>query len=152
MDAVVISRIETAQLEAAPIRPEWVRAGQPIARCAELSRASDGQAISAVWDCTAGEFDWTFGGDETVHILEGEVIVETEAGPRTLRPGDVALFRAGATCRWRVPVYVKKLAFCREPLPRAALLAIKAARKAKQMLRGGRGSQAAGALAGAAAA
>lgn len=139
MPDVAIATIGTVQLESAPIRPEWVVAGEPVARCAELSRSPDGLAMSAVWDCTAGEFDWTFGGDETVHILEGEVIVQTPTGPRTLRPGDVALFAAGSTCRWQVPVYVKKLAFCREPTPRTALLAARVVRKLKRLV-GGRAS------------
>ena len=136
MHDVTIATIDTAQLEAAPIRLEWVVSGKPEARCAELSRSPDGLALSAVWDCTAGEFDWTFGGDETVHILEGEVVVQTPQGPRTLRPGDVALFPAGSTCRWQVPVYVKKLAFCREPTPRTAMLAARVVRKLKTMIGG----------------
>ena len=144
MTDVAIAAIETAQLEAAPIRPEWIVSGAPVARCAELSRSPDGQAMSAVWDCTAGEFDWTFGGDETVHILEGEVVVQTADGPRTLRPGDVALFTAGSTCRWHVPVYVKKLAFCREPTSRTALLATRIVRGLKRVL--GRGTLSGGLL------
>ncbi|HEV2530489.1 cupin domain-containing protein [Phenylobacterium sp.] len=137
MTDIAISAIDTARLEPAPIRPEWIVSGDPQARCAELSRSGDGLALSAVWDCTAGEFDWTFGGDETVHILQGEVVVQTAEGPRTLRPGDVALFAAGSTCRWRVPVYVKKLAFCREPTPRAAVLATQALRRLKRLVRPG---------------
>jgi len=144
MSHIAIAAIESAQLEPAPIRADWIVDGAPAARCAPLSRSPDGLAMSAVWDCTAGEFDWTFGGDETVHILEGEVTVQTPEGPRTLRPGDVALFAAGTTCRWQVPVYVKKLAFCREPTPRSALLAARVARGLKAML--GRRARPAGLL------
>lgn len=148
MSDVEISCVYAAQLQPAPITPEWVVSGRPVARCAELSRASDGQALSAVWDCTAGEFDWHFDSDETVLILEGEVVIETEEGPRALRPGDVALFRAGTTCRWRVPAYVKKLAFCHELMPKAALRAVRAVRSAKRIL-GGRQRPAPGRLGGA---
>lgn len=135
MKTIVSGAIAGARLEPAPIRPEWIRGGAPQARCAELSRSCDGTAMTAVWDCTAGEFDWHFWGDETVHILEGEVIVDDGSGPRTLRPGDVALFPEGSTSRWVVPAYVKKLAFCRDPIPGAALTAIRGVRKLKAMLK-----------------
>ncbi len=127
--------IDAARLDLAPIEPSWIIAGSPQARCAELTRSRDGTAATFVWDCTAGEFDWTFAGDETVHILQGEVIVDDGSGPRTLRPGDVALFHAGSTCRWRVPAYVKKLAFLRDPIPRPAMLAIRGWRKLKSLAR-----------------
>lgn len=131
MGTISNATIEAARLEPAPIDPAWVRAGAPTARCAELTRSSDGTAATFVWDCTAGEFDWTFPGDETVHILQGEVVVDDGCGPRTLRPGDVALFAAGSTCRWRVPAYVKKLAFLREPIPRPARLVMRVSRRLK---------------------
>ncbi|MBL8573961.1 MAG: DUF861 domain-containing protein [Hyphomicrobiaceae bacterium] len=126
-------------LVAAPIRPEWIRAGAPVARASELSRSRDGTATTHGWDCTAGEFDWFFGGDETVYIIEGEVFVADPAsgGERRLGPGDVALFRAGTWSRWRVPVYVRKLAFCRHPLPAPLGLALRAWRKLWSLARGG---------------
>ena len=128
--------IDAARLQAAPIEPSWIVGGRPQARCAELTRSRDGTAATFVWDCTAGEFDWTFAADETVHILQGEVVVDDGSGPRTLRPGDVALFHAGSTCRWRVPAYVKKLAFLRDPIPRPAMLAIRSGRRLKALTRG----------------
>lgn len=128
--------IDAARLQAAPIEPSWIVGGRPQARCAELTRSRDGTAATFVWDCTAGEFDWTFAADETVHILQGEVVVDDGSGPRTLRPGDVALFHAGSTCRWRVPAYVKKLAFLRDPIPRPAMLAIRSWRRLKALTRG----------------
>lgn len=141
--------IEAARLELAPIEPSWIVAGAPQARCAELTRSRDGAAATFVWDCTAGEFDWSFAADETVHILEGEVIVDDGSGPQTLRPGDVALFHAGSTCRWRVPAYVKKLAFLRDPTPRPAMLAIRGWRKLKGLARGAAPGLAGSAQAGA---
>lgn len=136
MGSIDNAAIATARLDDAPINPSWIIDGEPQARCAELSRSRDGTAATFVWDCTAGEFDWTFAGDETVHILEGEVVVDDGLGPRTLRPGDVALFHAGSTCRWRVPAYVKKLAFLRDPIPAPAMLAMRGWRKLKRLTRG----------------
>lgn len=131
MQAFDTVAIEAARLDAAPIEPSWIVAGAPQARCAELSRSRDGTAATFVWDCTAGAFDWRFATDETVHILEGEVVVGDGPDERTLRAGDVALFHAGSTCRWRVPAYVKKLAFLRDPVPRPAMAAIRAWRRVK---------------------
>ena len=83
---VQAARIDAVVLEPAPINPAWIREGQPVARATQIASSADGTSSTAVWDCTAGSFDWQFGCDETVHILEGEVIV-TEPGqpPRTLR-------------------------------------------------------------------
>jgi hypothetical protein len=137
MGMVVSAQAAEARLEPAPIRPEWVLEGQPQARSVLLSGAADGMAMTAVWDCTAGAFNWFFGGDETVHILEGEVIVDDGSGPRTLGPGDVAFFPAGTWARWEVRSYVKKLAFCRDPLPGAVLALVRAVRRLKSLVRKG---------------
>ncbi|HEY8571426.1 cupin domain-containing protein [Phenylobacterium sp.] len=134
---IVHARLEDARLEPAPIRPEWVMEGQPLARSAELSRSPDGTALTALWDCTAGTFNWFFAGDETVHILEGEVLVSGDDGVRTLKAGDVALFPAGTWSTWRVPQYVKKVAFCRDPLPKPVLKFVGAVRAVKRRLKGG---------------
>ena len=59
-----------------------------------------------------------------MHILEGKVVVtESEAPPRRLQVGDVALFHAGTTVHWEIPQYVRKLAFCRSHMPPSILTA-----------------------------
>ncbi|MCZ8315329.1 cupin domain-containing protein [Phreatobacter sp.] len=122
-------------LDPAPIRPEWVIGGNPVARCRHWSDSSDGTTSAMVWDCTAGSFRWYFGGDEIVHIIEGEVIVSGDgAAPRTLRPGDAALFRAGTWSTWHVPHYVRKHAICRDSLPALVTLPLRAARKAGRIV------------------
>ena len=122
-------------LDPAPIRPEWIIGGQPVARCRHWSDSSDGTTSAMVWDCTAGSFRWYFGGDEIVHIIEGEVIVSGDgAAPRTLRPGDAALFRAGTWSTWHVPHYVRKHAICRDSLPAVVNLPLRAARKAGRIV------------------
>ena len=134
---IVVSPIDEAALAPAPITPGWIVAGAPVARAAELSRSADGTAVSLVWDCTAGTFDWHFGVDETVHILEGDVEVSTAGfAPRRLEAGDVALFRAGTTARWHVPRYVRKLAFCRHALPQPLGFALRAFNRVKGLVRG----------------
>ena len=105
------------QLKPAPIKPAWILAGEPQARAAQQSAASDRCASTAMWDCTAGTFRWYFGEDETVVILEGDVFVTAEDGTeRLLKAGDVGYFRAGTWAVWHVDHYVRKIAFMRLPL------------------------------------
>lgn len=108
----------------APIEPSWIVAGAPVARIAEHSRGQDDAALTALWDCTAGEFRWYFGWDETVMILEGEVHITTEDGvERTLNAGDVAYFAGGTWATWRIDRYLRKVAFCRKPFPKPLTMA-----------------------------
>lgn len=127
--------LASLDLDPAPIRPEWVLEGQPVARCRHWSDSSDGTTSAMVWDCTAGRFRWYFGGDEIVHVIEGEVIVSGEGVPeRTLRPGDAALFRAGTWATWHVPHYVRKHAICRDSLPAFVTLPLRTVRKAGRVV------------------
>ena len=105
-------------LKSTPINPDWIVSGDPQARTAEHSRGHDEASLTAIWDCTAGEFRWFFGWDETVMILEGEVHITAEDGTeRMLRAGDVAFFAGGTWASWRVDTYVRKVAFLRKPFP-----------------------------------
>jgi hypothetical protein len=125
------------KLKAAPINPDWILEGAPVARNAVLSRSADTTACTIMWDCTAGEFNWTYDIDETVHIIEGSVIVGSQnSPPRRLEAGDVAFFPVGTVAHWRVENYVRKVAFCRRVLPKQALPVIRALRWARAMLRG----------------
>lgn len=131
LDAVNLHGIS---LEPAPIEPSWILEGTPVARTAVWSVSSDTTTTAMVWDCTAGRFRWFFGGDEIVSILEGEVTVTDAAGSeRTLRPGDGALFRAGTWTVWHVPTYVKKVAICRDTLPKPVVVSLRAAQKVTRL-------------------
>ena len=135
--AIVAQSIDAVALKPAPIDPAWVLAGSPVARAGEFARSNDGTTVSLVWDCTAGTFSWYFGVDETVHIVEGEVEVSAEGfGPRILRTGDAALFRAGTTARWHVPAYVRKIAYCRHPLPGPLGLVLRVLARARSLAKG----------------
>lgn len=113
------SPLSAAALAPAPIRPDWVIAGQPQARAVELAHSPDGTCTSAQWDCTAGTFHWFFFVEETLHILEGEVLVRGADGRQALlRAGDVAVMPANTWMVWHVESYVRKLAICRFPVPR----------------------------------
>lgn len=111
--------IDASDLRPDPINPRWVIAGAPLARAVDLARSPDGTCNSAQWDCTAGTFHWYFGVEETVHILEGEVLVrQTDGREFRLRQGDVAVMPANTWMVWQVDRYVRKLAHCRYPVPR----------------------------------
>lgn len=118
LPALVASTADHMVLEPAPINPEWIIRGTPLARMSKHSASKDEAGLTALWDCTAGEFRWYFGWDETVVIQEGEVHVTSEDGTqRLLRAGDIAYFRGKTWATWRVDNYVRKVAFLRRPMP-----------------------------------
>jgi uncharacterized cupin superfamily protein len=107
-DGVLAFAIDGA-LQPCGIGPESIVAGTPQARSSVGAVSPDGLLRTGLWDCTAGVLDITFGCDEWVHILEGEVIVHSADRVHRLWPGDVALFCKGLPTRWEIPHYVKKL-------------------------------------------
>lgn len=116
--AFAASHPDRLELQFSPIKPEWVMAGEPVARLASHFDAEDGCAATGIWDCTEGTFRWFFKWDETVVILEGEVHVTADDGTeRILRAGDIAYFRSGSWATWHVADYVRKIAFLRKPMP-----------------------------------
>jgi uncharacterized cupin superfamily protein len=118
----------------APIPATDVLEGAPHARSQDLHVSREGGVSMNYWDCTAGRFRWYYGGDEMVHILEGEVHLTDEHGATfTLRAGDTAHFHAGATLLWEVPEYVRKLAFHRSPQSLSDRVACKARRLARPL-------------------
>lgn len=118
VDPVVSAHVDGLALKPAPINSDWIISGNPLARVADHSQSSDEAGVTAVWDCTAGEFRWYFGWDETVVIQEGEVQVTAEDGTlRLLKAGDIAYFRGGTWATWRIDNYVRKIAFLRKPFP-----------------------------------
>lgn len=91
------------------VDPSWVRSGVPNFRAAETSRSADNRHISGLWACDGPTtFEWTFGLDETVHLLEGEVHVTYQGRRFVLRPGDTATFLADTKAVWHVPKGAKK--------------------------------------------
>jgi uncharacterized cupin superfamily protein len=128
----------SAALVPNPIRPEWIIEGAPQARALKLSGSADGTASTYLWDCTAGRFNWFYSFDETFHILEGGVLlVEPSGASRHVGPGDTVFFPDGSQAEWTVERYVKKLAFCRTPLPGSLVSARNALRRVKRLVRGG---------------
>jgi uncharacterized cupin superfamily protein len=133
-----LSLIETAavgaKLKPAPIEPSWIIDGDPQASSCMLSWSADGSASTIVWQCTEGRFEWHYDFDETIMILEGSIVLESDTlAPTRYGPGDVILFREGARARWHVEGHVKKLAFCRKPQPALIAFAMRALGALKRM-------------------
>ncbi len=137
-EVLIRSAGEPSGLAPAPIRSEWIIDGQPVARLELLSTSADGTASTYYWDCTAGRFNWYYAFDETLHILEGSVALKEPSGrTRRVTAGDVVFFPAGSSAEWTVDTYIKKLAFCRTPLPTYFLRFRALGRSLKRLTRGG---------------
>jgi uncharacterized cupin superfamily protein len=133
------SLIETANLVVnltpRPIEPSWIIEGKPDAQCCVLSKSADGLASTMVWHCTEGKFNWYYDFDETILILEGSIVLESDTMPPTrYGPGDVVFFKDGAHARWHVEGHVKKLAFCRKTQPVLLGFALRVFAKIKRTL------------------
>ena len=124
------ARLDGLELAPAPIDPDWILEGTPEARVAQIAEGSDAGATMAVWDCTAGRFNWYFGCEEAVFILEGGVTVTGPDGEvRELTAGDTAYFPAFTWFEWHLPSYVRKVAFCHTVVPTYARLPLKVLNK-----------------------
>lgn len=133
----MIPSVTSVDLRAAPIEPSWIRKGNPMARNATLSSSADGRACTLVWDCTAGEFEWIYDIDETIYFLEGSATIsDGHNPPKTFGPGDVLFLPRGAVCHWHVESYVRKVAFCRQTLPKPISFAMKACGRLARMMKG----------------
>jgi len=118
-----------------PIEPSWIIEGNPTAEWCVLSKSADGLASTMVWECSKGRFNWYYDFDETILILEGGIVLESDTmRPTRYGPGDVIFFRNGAHARWHIEDRVRKLAFCRTTQPFLFGFALRAFNKIKRAL------------------
>jgi uncharacterized protein len=118
-----------------PIEPSWIIEGNPVAQWCVLSKSADGLASTMVWQCSEGKFNWYYDFDETILILEGSIVLESDTMPPTrYRAGDVIFFKDGAHARWHVEGHVRKLAFCRTTQPMLLGFALRVVNKLKRIL------------------
>lgn len=69
----------------------------------------EGMLLSGFWRHEPAELPYEFAGDETVLVLDGEVVIEIAGEASvTLRRGDVASFTKGTTSTWRITQPFKK--------------------------------------------
>ena len=69
----------------------------------------EGQLFAGLWTCQPREIAYTFPGDETFHVLEGEVHIVVEGGETVdLKAGDCASFAKGQVSTWTIGQPFKK--------------------------------------------
>lgn len=125
-------------LKPAPIDPSWIHEGNPTATNSVLAVSPDGTAAAIIWQCTEGKFEWHYDSEETIHFLEGQVVISADGmPPRRFGPGDIVYFKKGAVANWHIEKRIRKLAFFRRPLPSVVGKVINLAKKVRNALRGG---------------
>ncbi|MBN9418536.1 MAG: DUF861 domain-containing protein [Candidatus Eremiobacteraeota bacterium] len=104
-----------AELPSMPLPEEEILEGVPDARCLFTAESADEGASAGFWSCDVGRYEFYFGYDEFVYLVEGELTV-TE-GERTfeMRPGDTAHFPQGCTTIWHVTKKMTKYFVARAP-------------------------------------
>lgn len=124
---IILEAAASVSLDAGSIAREWVLEGEPATSAKAVAKSRDKNMWVTVWHCTPGIFNWHYAEDEVAYIISGEVFVSAGGGAeRRLRAGDVVLFPAGSSCRWRVTEPVKKVAVLHKHAPRPLSLAIRA--------------------------
>src|SRR6266446_5766048 len=109
--SILLEAASSADLEPAPISPDWILAGTPEARSRLLAKSGDRTSSIMVWECTPGRFNWHYNEDETVVVVFVEVFITTEKGEeKRLGQGDTGFFPAGCSCTWRVTDRIRKVA------------------------------------------
>lgn len=94
----------------------WITSGTPVFRSNTFGASYDKSTSSGLWECTGpGAFEWHYGTDETIYILEGSAQVDYLGRKFTLSPGDCTHFAAGTVSRWVVTERVKKSYTLYEP-------------------------------------
>ena len=98
-----------------------------------LSQSADRIAWTVVRLCTESKFNWYYDFDETILILDGSIMLESDGMPPTrYSTDDVIFFKNGARTNWHVEGHVKKLAFCRKTSPVWFGFALRASLKLKK--------------------
>jgi uncharacterized cupin superfamily protein len=112
MKAISKTTIHASTWEPYPMPKEILVKGDPAARVHWLRASGHGEPpyYTGLWTAEPSVFDYTFEMNETLHVLEGYVVVTQKDGPTLdLRPGDVATFPKGAVTRWDVREPFKKV-------------------------------------------
>jgi len=79
-----------------------------IKQLTEEEIAQKGIRSWPVWEKEISRFSWSYDSEEQCYIVEGDVVIETENGNFTLKPGDFVTFEKGLECIWDIRSAVKK--------------------------------------------
>ena len=90
---------------------ECVIAGDPAARVAWLrtESAGDGVLYAGVFTAEPSTFRYRFAGDESFHVLDGELEIAIDGGETIdLKPGDIASFPKDSVSTWTIRTPLRK--------------------------------------------
>ena len=133
--AIAFANVDVA-LKPAPINPDWILGGNPVASNARMPSGSDRDGATFVWECTPGIFNWHYASSETVYVLAGSVVITQEGcGPREVRAGDVIAFPAGCSARWEITSTIRKVAFFSRTVPQPVERLLSLLRVVKRLVR-----------------
>jgi uncharacterized protein len=100
------------------VNPAWIKSGTPTFMVAESANfvLPVGSINAGLWSCDGPTtFEWSYGHDESVHILEGEAHITYMGAEMTLTAGETAFFKAGTKATWTVPQRVYKSFVLHDP-------------------------------------
>ena len=102
MEATFAVRAAEVDLEAEPLDPAQVVAGDPRTWGTVLWESPDGRIVRGVWRCTAGTVT-DVEQDELFVVIEGRATIEVDGGPvLEVSPGSVCVLERGARTTWTV--------------------------------------------------
>jgi uncharacterized cupin superfamily protein len=117
---MALASIARTALEPWPLAPESIRAGNPEAYGAVVSRSADGRKLRGIWYCTPGTFRWHCTYDETLVVLEGRATVRLDNGEEiAFGAGDMVFIPLGQWSTWTIHETFRKGFHADSPEPLA---------------------------------
>jgi uncharacterized cupin superfamily protein len=103
------SQAQHLPMELQTVPADWIKSGSPVFKSCEFASMPHTETYCGIWSCEGpASFEWQFGADEYVHVLEGRVEIEYRGEHFVLEAGGTALFYANTRALWTVPQYVRK--------------------------------------------
>jgi hypothetical protein len=98
-----------ASLDPWPIPENQILSGKPEANGSVLWQSEDKRLLNGIWECTPGSFTWDFTWNETIYLLEGNILLTDSDGNKTeVSPGDLIFVPAGTKVTWEISKHVRK--------------------------------------------
>jgi uncharacterized protein len=111
-----LARRERHELHPVTVDSSWVISGSPVFRANVFQQSRHAATLSGVWECVGpAKFEWRYGVDESIYILEGAVEIEYLGRKIRLVAGDSTHFAAGTKAVWTVSDRVKKTYYINRP-------------------------------------
>jgi uncharacterized cupin superfamily protein len=98
-----------ASLDPWPIPADQILSGNPEAKGSILWQSDDKRMLNGIWECAPGSFTWEYTWDETIYLLEGNILITDGEGNRTdVSAGDLIFVSAGTKATWEISKHVRK--------------------------------------------